>query len=257
MTRPPSPSASARQALRSFAASTFAAFAATVDRSAGQARPIVVALVLAAVPAAAAAQPVYIGQTTPHRGTFEIGAGGVWIGGYDAGSTAATLTRPGSTTPLTLFAIDGALRATPGAHAHLGLFLGSRVSIEGAFQYSRPILRARVTSDFESAPDTDVDGVVVTYLGRGSLLYHFGDGRFVPFVSGGGGYLRQIDDDNSDLVTAAEIHAGGGLKYWFGTSGRRLGLRFDAGVSARNKSVAFEQKRRVVPAVGAGMAFQF
>ena len=206
---------------------------------------------------AASAQPTYIGKTSPHRWTVEIGAGAVWTGGYDAGNTIATLTRPGSTTPLTLFAVNSRLLSAPGAAAQLGLFLSSRVSVEGAFHYSRPILRARITDDFESAPDTDVDGVVVTYLAQGSLLYHFGGGRFVPFVSGGGGYLRQIDDENSDLVTGTEIHGGGGLKYWFGSGGRRLGLRFDAAVSSRSKSVAFEQKRRIVPVVGAGIAFQF
>ena len=79
----------------------------------------------------------------------------------------------------------------------------------------------------------------------------------MPFVSGGGGYLRQIDDANADLVTGTEIHAGGGLKYWFGRGGRRLGLRVDAGLSSRNRSVAFEQKRRMVPSVGAGLAVQF
>lgn len=219
--------------------------------------PVFIALMLAILPVAASAQPVSIGKSSPHRGTVEIGAGGVWTGGYDAGSTEATLTRPGSATPLTLFAINSQMLSAPGASAHLGLFLSSRVSVEGSFQYSRPILRARVTSDFESAPETDVDGVVVTYLARGSLLYHFGDGRFVPFVSGGGGYLRLLDDENSNLVTGTEIHAGGGLKYWFGTGGRRLGLRFDAGVSSPSKSVAFEQKRRMVPSVGAGIAFQF
>jgi hypothetical protein len=167
------------------------------------------------------------------------------------------VTRPGSTTPLTLFAVNGEMLSAPGAAAQLGLFLSSRVSVEGAFQYSRPILRARITDDFEGAADTDVDGVVVTYLAQGSLLYHFGGGRLVPFVSGGGGYLRQIDDENSDVVSGTEIHAGGGLKYWFGSGGRRVGLRFDAGVSARSKSVAFEQKNRILPSAGAGIAFQF
>jgi hypothetical protein len=245
VTRPPSPSASAGQALRSFAA------------SARQVRRLVIALMVAASPAAASAQPVYIGKETPHRGTVEIGAGGVWIGGYDAGNTQATLTRPGTEIPLTLFAVESRMRSAPGAEAHLGIFLSRRVSLEGAFQYSRPILRAQVKSDFESAPDTDVEGVVVTYLARGSLLYHFGTGRFVPFVSGGGGYLRQIDDENADLVTGTEIHAGGGIKYWFGSGGRRLGLRMAAVVSSRQKSVAFEQKRRMIPSVGAGLALQF
>jgi opacity protein-like surface antigen len=220
-------------------------------------RIVIAVVVMAMLPAAASAQPVYIGKETPHRGTVEIGAGGVWIGGYDAGGTQATLTRPGSETPLTLFAVESRMRSAPGAEAHLGIFLSRRVSLEGAFQYSRPILRAQVKSDFESAPDTDVEGVVVTYLARGSLLYHFGTGRFVPFVSGGGGYLRQIDDENADLVTGTEIHAGGGIKYWFGSGGRRLGLRMNAGMSSRRKTVAFEQKRRMIPSVGAGLAFQF
>jgi Outer membrane protein beta-barrel domain len=210
---------------------------------------LLIALVLVtALPRAASAQD---------RWTVELGGGGLWIGGYDAGSATATLTRPGSPTPLTLFAVNSRMLSAPGAAAQLGLFLSSRVSVEGAFQYSRPILRAHVTDDFESAPDTDVDGVVVTYLAQGSLLYHFGGGRFVPFVSGGAGYLRQIDDENSDLVTGTEVHGGGGVKYWFGSGGRRLGLRFDAGVSSRSKSVALEQKRRLLPVAGAGVTFQF
>ena len=210
---------------------------------------LLIALVLVtALPRAASAQD---------RWTVELGGGGLWMGGYDAGSATATLTRPGSSTPLTLFAVNSRMLSAPGAAAQLGLFLGSRVSVEGAFHYSRPILRAHVTDDFESAPDTDVEGVVVTYLAQGSLLYHFGGGRFVPFVSGGAGYLRQIDEENSDLVTGTEIHGGGGVKYWFGNGGRRLGLRFDAGVSSRSKSVALEQKRRLLPVVGVGITFQF
>jgi hypothetical protein len=203
------------------------------------------------VPAAAAAQDM------PHRGTWELGAGAVFTGGYDAGSATATLTRPGSGSPLTLFALKGDMLSAPGASAQLGLYLSGRVSVEGAFDYSRPVLRALVTDDFEGASDTPVDGVIVTYLARGSLLYQFRRGRFVPFVSGGGGYLRQIDDANADVTTGHEIHAGGGVKYWFGTGGHSLGFRLDAGMSARSKSVAFERKRRIVPTMGAGIAFQF
>ena len=243
MIRPPSPSPSAWQALCGYAA------------SAGQAR-LVALLIFTLVPAAASAQP-YVGSDTPHRGTWELGGGAVWTGGYDAGGANATLTRPGGGTPLTLFAVTGRMLGAPGAGVKLGLYLGVRVSVEGTLDYSRPVLRGLVTGDFEGAPDTSVDGVVVTYLARGSLLYHFGRGRVVPFVSGGGGYLRQIDDANADVVTGSEIHTGGGLKYWLGTGGRRLGFRIDGGLSARSKSVAFEQKRRIVPTLGVGLSFQF
>jgi hypothetical protein len=221
------------------------------------ARCLSLAVVFAVLPAAAWAQPRYIGKAAPHRGTVEIGAGGAWIGGYDAGTATAALTRGGSATPLTLFAVKSTMRSAPGADARLGLFLSTRLSLEGTLQYSRPVLRARVTDDFEAAPDTDVDGVVVTYLAQGSLLYHFGDGRFVPFVSGGAGYLRQIDDENSDLVTGIESHVGGGVKYWFGDGGRRLGLRLDAGLSSRDRSAGFAEKRRTLVVAGAGLTFQF
>lgn len=207
-------------------------------------------------PAAASAQP-YIGHTGPRRGTVEVGGGGVWTGAYDAGGAVATLTRPAGTSPLTLFAVDGRVQGVPGAGVQIGIFLGRRVSAEATFQYGRPILRARVTSDFESAPETIADGTMTSYLVGGSLLYHFGGGRFVPFVSGGGGYLRQLHEDNAELLTGTEMHAGGGLKYWLGTGRRRFGLRVGAEASARSKSVAFEQKGRIVPSVTAGLSYLF
>jgi hypothetical protein len=214
-----------------------------------------IAFVLA-LPGVAAAQP-YIGNDTPRRGTVEIGGGVVWTRGYEAGSAVAEETRPGSALPLTLFAVSSRVLDAPGAGAQLGIYLGRRVSAEAAFQYSRPILRASVTSDFEAAPDTDADEKLTTYVVGGSLLYHFATGRFVPFVSGGGGYLRQLHEENSDLLTGTELHAGGGFKYWLGTGTHRFGLRVDAQASARSKSVAFEQKRRILPSVAAGLSFQF
>jgi hypothetical protein len=212
-------------------------------------------LLLLALPAAAAAQP-YVGRSAPHRGSFELSGGVVWTGGYDAGSAAAKETTAG-TAPLTLFVLDGNVKSGPGAAIQVGVYLRQRVSAEAVFHYARPILQAHLTSDFESAADVDAESTVSSYLMGGSLLYHFGDGRIVPFVSGGGGYLRQLNENNADLLTGTEIHAGGGLKYWMGTGSHRLGLRLEALASARSKSVAFEQKRRIVPSVVAGISFLF
>ena len=214
--------------------------------------------VMLALPIAASAQP-YAGSATPHRGTFEVSAEATWMGGYDAGGQNATETSNTTTggAPLTLFSVSGRMQGGPGGAARLGLYLAQRVSVEASFEYSRPILRAHVTNDFEQAPDVDADETITSYLAGGSLLYHFGSGRFVPFVSGGGGYLRQLHEENSELLTGTEIHAGGGVKYWLGTGKHRFGLRVDAQASSRSKSVAFEQKRRLVPTIGAGIAFLF
>jgi hypothetical protein len=211
-----------------------------------------------ALPITTSAQP-YAGAATPHRGTFEISVEGTWTRGYDAGGLNANETSNTTTggAPLTLFSVSSRMQSGPGGAARLGLYLTRQVEVEGLFEYSRPILRAHVSNDFEQAPDVDADETITSYLVGGSLLYHFGSGHFVPFVSGGGGYLRQLHEENAELLTGTEIHAGGGVKYWLGTGRHRFGFRLDAQASSRSKSVAFEQKRRVVPGIGAGIAFLF
>jgi hypothetical protein len=208
-------------------------------------------------PLYAGAQP-YLGSARPDAGTIELGGGVLWTRGYDAGGGAALETRNTGTGtgPLTLFETDSQMLSTTGAGAQIGVYLSRRISAEAVFQYSRPILRLRATSDFENADPVSIDGQVTTYVAGGSLLYHFGDGRFVPFVSGGGAYVRQLHEDNAVAITGTEIHAGGGVKLWFG-SASRVGVRLDAQVSSRDKAVAFEEKRRIIPTLGAGLTVRF
>lgn len=215
------------------------------------------AALLLATPLYVGAQP-YIGSTEPDAGTIEIGGGVLWVRGYDAGGGAALETRNTvtGTGPLTLFETDSQMLSATGAGAQVGVYLGRRISAEAVFQYSRPILRLRPTSDFEGADPVNIDGQVTTYVAGGSLLYHFGDGRFVPFVSGGGAYLRQLHEDNAVVITGTAIHGGGGVKLWFG-SANRVGLRLDAQVSSRDKAVSFEEKRRIIPTLGAGLTVRF
>ena len=210
------------------------------------------------VPLTASAQP-YLGKPSPGAGSFEVSGGVTWTRGYEAGDAGATLTRAGGsgTPPLTLFNVSSTVESAPGVVARLGVYVARRISVEGTFEYSRPILRAHLSDDFEQAADTDAPETITSYLAGGSLLYHFGDGRFVPFVSGGGGYLRQLHEENSELLSGTEIHGGGGVKYWFGSSGHRFGLRAGVQASARSKAVAFEQKRRILPSVSLGVAYLF
>lgn len=203
------------------------------------------------------AQP-YLGSAAADAGTIEIGGGVLWARGYDAGGSNAVETRNSSSAPgpLTLFETDAQMLSAIGVAAQIGVYFGRRVAAEGVFQYSRPILRVRPVSDFEDAESVDIDGQVATYVIGGSLVYHFSEGRVVPFVSGGGGYLRQLHDGNAVVITGSEIHAGGGVKLWLGAASR-IGLRLDAQVSSRDKAVAFEEKRRIIPTVGAGLTVRF
>jgi hypothetical protein len=209
------------------------------------------------IPASTLAQSY---SPAPHPGWLEIGGGAVWTAGYDAGRATATES-PNSSTgapALTLFTTRARVPAVAGIEARAALFPGDRFSVEAAFQFSRPTLRVRLDDDFENAERQDAVGGLSSYVVAGSVLYHFGSGRIVPFVIGGGGYIRQLDEDNAGVLTGNEVHAGGGVKLWFGARGyHRIGLRVDAQASARSRSAAFEQKRRVLPVVGAGLIYRF
>lgn len=210
------------------------------------------------LPAFASAQP-YLGTSAPRAGSLEISGGVVWTAGYDAGSRDATESRNSATggEPLTLFSSSARVSPAAGIEGRAGVYLGARVSAEAAFQFSRPSLRVTLGDDFENATAKEAVGGLSSYLIGGSVLYHFGRGRVVPFVMGGAGYLRQLDEDNAEVLTGNELHGGGGVKVWFGTGQSRFGVRLDARASSRSRSAGFEQKRRVLPVVGAGLVYLF
>lgn len=218
--------------------------------------------VLLSLPSVALAQSV--GRGVPHGGSVEIAGGMVWSAGYSTGTAPANLTRNPSTgsSPLTLFQADGRLGGTIGADVRLGVYLSPRWAVEGGFQFARPELSVHTSQDFESAPATSATERISQYLIEGSVLYHFASlasGRGGPFVSGGGGYLRELDSGNASVQTGNEIHGGGGFKYWFSGGANRAGLRIEGRVSSRTSTVDFEsdKKRRIVPSVLAEFAYMF
>ncbi|HET7695873.1 MAG TPA: outer membrane beta-barrel protein [Vicinamibacterales bacterium] len=198
-------------------------------------------------PASAAAQSV------------EISGGVAWTGGYEAGSRNATETANSSTggSPITLFTSSSRVKSVAGVDARVGVNFGSRVGVEGLFQFFQPELRVTLGSDFENALPEQAVGSASTYLFGGSLVYHFGSGRIVPFLLGGGAYLRQLDEDNAQVTTGNEVHGGGGVKIWLGSGAPRFGVRVDAQASVRSTSPGFESTRRVLPAVNAGLIYRF
>ena len=211
--------------------------------------------ILLILPATAAAQQY---SPRPHTGPFEISGGPIWTGGYDAGSGDANLSSNSTTgaSPITLFTSSARVSSATGVEARFGIDLASNISAEGTFQYSRPTLAVDLGDDFENATAVEAEGRVASYLFSGSVLYHFGSGRVVPFVIGGAGYLRQLDEDNANVLSGSEIHGGGGVKIWFGSSSR-FGVRADAQMSSRSKSAGFEDKRRILPVLGASVIYRF
>lgn len=204
----------------------------------------VLAVALLAPPSAAA------------QSRFEAGAGVAWIGGMDAGGSDALLTRnPGTgSSPFALFDTASRVSAAAGLTATVGMRLTPRFAVEAFGEYSRPVLRSTISSDFEGATGTTAASRLTSLLVGGSAVYHFRGGRLAPFVSGGGGWLRQLDEDNVTLVTGPEAHGGVGVTY---RVDRHFALRGQGGVSVREKSIAFEEKRHAVGMFGGSLLYRF
>ena len=84
--------------------------------------------------------------------------------------------------------------------------------------------------------------------------------RMRPFVSGGGGYLRQLYDERTLVETGSIYYAGGGVRYWLrGGDGQRrsVGIRADARVQWRRDGVEFENKTRAMPVIGVHVFTEF
>jgi hypothetical protein len=222
---------------------------------------LLVACFTAAIVPAASAQ-TYIGRDSPRRGSLEVSGGGVWSPGFDTGSGQAELTRSTQTDGFDLFTFDGKVNGFPGAQVRLGVYLTSALSVEGGVRYAKPRLEFRLSGDAESAADETATETLSHYVFDGSVLFHltqasFAGGRGVPFISAGGGHIRELHEGNELVETGNEFHVTGGVKYWFGTGKRRFGLRGEAGLSSRQKGFDADEARRTLPLVLGGLTFLF
>jgi len=215
------------------------------------------------IPAAATAQ-VYVGHDIPRAGNVEISGGAVWSRGYDLGSATAEETRNTGTGtgPFVLFATDTRADASIGLQGRIGVYLARSISVEGGVVVARPKISTALTGDAESAPNVTATETLTRLIVDGSVLLHFSGASFaggkgVPFVFGGGGYLRDAHEKNEVIETGSEYHAGGGVHFWFGQGKHRVGVRADVGVSRRSGGADGSDTSRTVPTVAGSIAYLF
>lgn len=186
----------------------------------------------------ASAQVLIARRPSPSSGSIELSGGVMWLPGFETVSETAELTRSGNQAPYDLFTADGEVGNFPGLYARLGYFISRSISIEGGVRFSKPELSYSLAGDAESAPDETAVETISHYLFDGSVVYHlwgasFSRGQGVPFIAGGGGYIRELHEGNELVETGSEIHVTGGVKYWFGAGRQRFGLRAEGGLSSR------------------------
>lgn len=206
-------------------------------------------LIVAGVPVAALAQQ----SPAPRARSFELSAGGIAVGPVDFGSATASLTGNQSAAPeSTLFRATSAIGTGLGLDGRLAFNITRALAVEGGFVWTRATLESRITSDVEGVPDVTLAQDLDTYFIEASAVWHltalsFAGGRALPFVAGGAGYLRQLDEEQ--VLTTEEpgtvYHAGGGVKYFLLQRPRGfirgLGLRGDARLYVRSGGVELDQ----------------
>ena len=160
-------------------------------------------------PRAAAAQP-----------RLDVTVSGAWWDGYDLGQRRAAITGPQTPTgsPVTLFDNDVAIRPGPGAELRLGWRVFKGVYAEATGGVGMNTIEAHVHDDIEQAPAITASSALTQITIEGGALielptWRLPHGNLVPFVGGGGGYLRQVHEDRVLVETGQTLYAGGGVKW--------------------------------------------
>ena len=231
-------------------------------------RPLLAVFVAAAVVLAGSeeAQGQAVSRGLFRPGAIELDIGGVWQAQVPLGSISAPLTGNQGPPTVDLFRTSTDIEAHPGVEARLAVNLTRVIAVEGAFRYARPQLRTTISDDFEDAPDTVAEGRFDQYAIEVTGLVHLTGLRFgsaIPFLFGGGGYLRELHEGREIVETGQTFQGGGGIKVLFSRSPRGLvrsvGIRVDARIHARRGGIELDQEEplRTYPAAGAALVVGF
>jgi len=194
-------------------------------------------------------------------GRLEVSVGAAWLGSQAFGSSSASETTP-SGGSFSLFNTSSELGSAAALDARVVVRIAGTLVVEADATYARPELRATIANDVENAPSiTAVERLQQYMIGGGATWYMPRRDRIVPFVTGGGGYLRQLHDRALLVETGTYFQAGGGVLYLLSSHpGNRLkatGIRADVRAVILKDGVAFDGGRHTTPAVAGSFFARF
>jgi hypothetical protein len=195
---------------------------------------------------------------------FEVSFGGMWMAGAGLGSTSADLRANNLTpTPFRLFSAETRVAAAPGWDARAAYWLTRSIAVDGGVARLTPDVRTRVTADAEGAPALTASERLDQYFIDARvvwLLPRFNVAGLEPFVSGGGGYLRQLHEGRTLVETGQVYQAGGGVRRqvttdvgWF----RSIGVKLDGRVYVLVDGVQLEEGPRTHGAFSGSVFLSF
>jgi hypothetical protein len=199
----------------------------------------------------------------PPSSRVEIGGGALWIGRQPLGQQSATETTAAGAAQ-TLFSFSRELAGVAGFAARTGVRITRSLVVEADASYLKPQLRIAVTGDSEGAAAVTAAEMVQQFTLGGGVLWYVRavrTRRVAPFVTAGGGYLRQLHEPATLVETGRYYQFGGGVTVLlvsarhFHTKG--IGARVDARAVVRSKGVAFDGGSKTSPAAGVSAFVRF
>lgn len=197
--------------------------------------------------------------TSPFQPRVEIAVLGGLLSGASLGDTRASmLTNQVPTgSPTALFTTSSAIGAATTVEGRLGVRLTRAWWIEAGLAYGTPDLEVDVAGDVEGVPAVSITTPLTQLIADVSVQYRWNGRRVTPFVSAGGGYLRQLDEPRTTAETGAVFQAGGGVRVAIapGSRGfaRRLALRGDARMVWLRDGVELNEARGASFSVSGGV----
>lgn len=197
-------------------------------------------------------------------GRVELAIGPLWIGGQALGSSDANETTSAGGT-LTLFSASTELASASGWEGRVGVKVWRSLEAEASATYATPEIRSQIGSDLEATTPVTVTERIQQVTFGGGILWHPPLGRspsrLAPFVTAGGGYLRQLHEAATLVQTGQFYQFGGGVKFLFALRPQsRLkgaGARVDVRAIVLSKGVALDSSRQASPALGASLFVRF
>jgi hypothetical protein len=222
-----------------------------------------IALLAAALVAAVGVSNAAAQSSGDDAGRFELAVGPLWIGQQPLGAVSANETTGGGGS-FALFNTTTTLESGAGLEARFGARVAPWLDVELSGSYARPEIQTTVSGDFEGAAPGPIAECIQQYTVIGDVVWYplsLATSRVRPFVTGGGGYLRQLHESETLAVTGQFYEIGGGVKITLASRPdagiKTVGVRVDASAIVRVKGVAFDDQSHAAPAVGASVYVRF
>jgi hypothetical protein len=206
---------------------------------------------LPVLPRAALAQP----------GRVEL-AGGVRMVGTTSFPAVAVVEATPNGGERTVFVTRTRIEPSVSPEVRVGVALSRLLVAEAALSVGNATLATTIDDDVEVGSSVTVRESLRQYLVEGGLRVSLGGAqrRWLPFVSFGGGYLRQLHEGRTLVDTGRTVYVGAGARVFLRSpqsQGPSSGLRFDLRGTLVMGGISVDDSNRGLPGVHASYFLRF